>query len=224
MRTGELIETISYQGYSINIGYDSDAESPRTWDNLGKMICFHSRYNLGDKHDLHSSDFEGWEDMEQHIRKTYKPVVLHALYLYDHSGITISAAPFNCHWDSGQVGFVYATRTDILEAYGAKRLSKKLIEHANKCILAEVNIYDAYLTGDVYRYEVTSLSGRDIDQCSGYYGDWDKSGIVIKAKAAVDAEIKWRQEHTKCMLGKLSSKLNSRCYLCALRHELKPTL
>lgn len=210
MRTEGIIESIRYRGYKINIGYETDVESPRTWDNLGKMICFHRKYNLGDKHDLCSSDFEDWEDMEHYLRKTYKPGVLHPLYLYDHSGITISTAPFGCRWDSGQVGFVFATRADILAAYGTKRLSKKLIAHADKCILNEVKEYDSYLTGEVYRYEVISPIGREIDQCCGYYGDIDKSGIVADAKAAVDADIKWRKEHPYCRLGKLSKAYKSK--------------
>ena len=37
--------------YTLCVHYDEYAESPREWDNLGRMICFHSRYTLGDKHD-----------------------------------------------------------------------------------------------------------------------------------------------------------------------------
>ena len=36
--------------YTLCVHYDEYAESPREWDNLGRMICFHSRYSLGDKH------------------------------------------------------------------------------------------------------------------------------------------------------------------------------
>ena len=37
--------------YTVKVEYDEYAGSPRTeWDNLGKMVCFHSRYNLGDVH------------------------------------------------------------------------------------------------------------------------------------------------------------------------------
>lgn len=34
----------------LRIVQDVDTESPREWDNLGTMICWHSRYNLGDDH------------------------------------------------------------------------------------------------------------------------------------------------------------------------------
>ena len=36
--------------YKIEVIQDSEPESPREWDNLGNMICFHRNYNLGDKH------------------------------------------------------------------------------------------------------------------------------------------------------------------------------
>ena len=34
---------------TIKIERDGDAESPREWDNVGTMVCWHSRYNLGDE-------------------------------------------------------------------------------------------------------------------------------------------------------------------------------
>lgn len=40
--------------YTLCVHYDDWAQSPREWDNLGRMICFHSRYTLGDKHSYSS--------------------------------------------------------------------------------------------------------------------------------------------------------------------------
>jgi len=31
------------------IMYDPEPVNPREWDNLGTMVCFHKRYNLGDE-------------------------------------------------------------------------------------------------------------------------------------------------------------------------------
>ncbi len=40
-----------YKGFTIQIVYDDCCpESPRDWENPGTMICWHQRYNLGDKH------------------------------------------------------------------------------------------------------------------------------------------------------------------------------
>jgi len=37
-----------YKGHRIEIHYDENYETPRNWDNVGTMVCWHSRYNLGD--------------------------------------------------------------------------------------------------------------------------------------------------------------------------------
>lgn len=44
-----LVETISYRGREIEVHADDDPMDPREWDNLGTMVCWHGRYNLGDE-------------------------------------------------------------------------------------------------------------------------------------------------------------------------------
>lgn len=46
--------TVSADGYNLQVFRDEYAENPCEWDNLGKMVCWHRRYNLGDKHDYES--------------------------------------------------------------------------------------------------------------------------------------------------------------------------
>ena len=41
--------------YSIKISYDNDPRNPRHNDNNGEMVCWHSRYNLGDKQSYESN-------------------------------------------------------------------------------------------------------------------------------------------------------------------------
>lgn len=50
----DAIEYLSeiYRGYSINWHYDECPDDPRSWDNPDHMICWHRRYNMGDKHDF----------------------------------------------------------------------------------------------------------------------------------------------------------------------------
>ena len=50
-------------GYQLEIILDDSPESPRTWDNIGRMICFHKRENLGDDHEYNHSDFNSWEEL-----------------------------------------------------------------------------------------------------------------------------------------------------------------
>lgn len=184
---------------------DTDPQNPRDpgWqENLGKMVCWHSRYNLGDKHSYSEPhdfakdmvaehvpmkdvlraivngelpDFrvsaekpmdgsyaiegqisvipgkEKWEVMDWAISKDmeviegeapfdladdvldycypdtllrlcekYGDVAIQPLYLYDHSGISISTGSFvgrapHAEWDSGQVGYIYMEKDKALQ-------------------------------------------------------------------------------------------------------------
>lgn len=155
-----IVLTEVYNTYKINIINDVNPQNPRTeWDNFGTMVCFHKRYNLGDKHDLDIDIFpEFLKD------KIYLP-----LYLYDHSGITISTGPFNCPWDSGQVGYIYVTKEAIRKEYSCKRITKDILNKVYALLESEVKTYDKYLKCEVYGYEVFDSSGDFKDSCYGYY-------------------------------------------------------
>jgi len=43
-----------------------------------------------------------------------KHVIL-PLYLYDHGGITMNTGGFSCRWDSGQVGWIYASKESLID-------------------------------------------------------------------------------------------------------------
>ena len=47
----EVAYSASNEQYRLDVIYDEAARSPREWSNLGTMVCFHGRYDLGDKHD-----------------------------------------------------------------------------------------------------------------------------------------------------------------------------
>ena len=43
--------------YTLFLMPDSDPVNPRVeWDNFGTMVCFHSRYALGDKHNYSNAE------------------------------------------------------------------------------------------------------------------------------------------------------------------------
>ena len=158
--------------FELEIEQDSSPDSPRTWDNLGTMVCFHKRYDLGDKTDYRSEDYDSWDELRQGIIDNEGEVFMLPLYLYDHSGITISTSPFNCNWDSGQVGFIFVSKHKVKKE-GIDET--KVMEY----LKGEVETYDQYLTGDVYGYRVyeveTCSLGHEhkvlLDSCWGFYGE-----------------------------------------------------
>lgn len=127
----EPIKTLEHKGCRIEIHPDTDAESPREWDNAGTMVCWHRRYALGDKHTFNSpADFEEWA-------KENKALVL-PLFLYDHSGLSMRTSAYGDPWDSGQVGYIYILPAKILEEWGkgkeaeAKSIAESLAAEAIK--------------------------------------------------------------------------------------------
>lgn len=144
------METIDTKNYRLTIEQDNMAESPRTaWDNLGKLITVHSRYALGDENFNNMSDFDDYiESLEDGI---YLPV-----FLYDHSGLSVSISSFSCPFDSGQLGYIYLSIKDIVENFGDA--SKESIEKAKQCLKSEIKELNMFITGDVYFWELDKKS------------------------------------------------------------------
>lgn len=157
-------------GYKLEIYLDDDPVDPREeFSNVGKMICFHRKYRLGGHHGLTIDCFGSWQEVKEFIIDMYGAVVVLPIYMYEHSGITISTEPFSCSWDSGQIGFIYADMDDLQDYNGDKtKLTNALID--------EVKEYDNYLTGNVYGYKLYEMDDNgkweQMESCWGFYGDY----------------------------------------------------
>jgi hypothetical protein len=170
------------EGYNVKyITVDNEPESPRQCDNFGIMVCFHRRYSLGDideDHCYRGEDYNSWEELKNEIEKKEDVGVILPLYLYDHSGITMKTCPFNDRWDSGQVGFIFVSKAKIREEFSIEDMSvditDDILDGAKKILEGEVEIYDCYLTGEVYRLVKEKFDKDkqqiDYDIVGGYYG------------------------------------------------------
>jgi hypothetical protein len=165
-----------YKGYKIRIEHDDNfIESGSNDEHFGHMIFFHRKYNFGDDHKFTP------ETLKQFIQK--QGVVSLPVYMYDHSGITIRTYPFSCPWDSGQIGYIYATADDIKENYNVKKVREHHRVKAEKLLEQEIEHLDHILRGDVYGYivekEVVKCEScketelEHIDSCWGFVGEFD---------------------------------------------------
>lgn len=181
--------------HRIRILVDQDPQNPRTdWDYYGTMVCFHGRYLLGDEdHGYSAHDFDSWDEVYERIVADHDPWAILPLYLYDHSGITMSTGAFHCPWDSGQVGFIFVSAAQVKEYFMGSwhRRSAKRVAQLEASLRSVVEVYDHYLTGMVYGFiveeaEVQRIDGvvqepdeddwEEIDACWGFYGD-DIDGV-----------------------------------------------
>ena len=158
--------------FRVRMVYDEhgDHESPRDWGSFGSMLAEHSRYTLGDQdgpaQDLARfiGDMEEWHSggdlidaALKHLRRHFGSTVVLPLYLYDHSGISMSAGanlltgggintrthnPFDSGgWDTSFVGFTFDT-TEGREENG--------VPDVEAALRAEVEIYSEHLEGQYY--------------------------------------------------------------------------
>lgn len=197
---------IDYRGFTIHIIQDEGPINPRVdFDNLGTMICFHKHYDLGDKHGYRFENYSGWDELLETIRKDNGPIIYLPLYLYDHSGITMSTSPFSCPWDSMQVGFIYIPKAKACKDYSWKCITRAREEKIRGCLRSEVETYDTYLRGEIYGYDVKDSKGESVDSCWGFFGDFIESGLLDQALSAaghaadkLSIQDKYLQNPTQC--------------------------
>lgn len=149
---------------TLRIIRDEHPLNPREeYDHLGTMVCWHSRYDMGDKHEFSNPiEFNHWSAGK-------RPIML-PIYMYDHSGITINTTGFDCPWDSGQIGWIYVTMDDVRKEWHGEPITDEIIAKVADILRCEVREYDQYLTGDVWGYVIEDEDGNHVDSCCGFYG------------------------------------------------------
>jgi hypothetical protein len=175
---------------TLKIVNDPDPINPRSDDNLCLMVCEHGRYNLGDRHakeilanklNVSASNYKSHKliDMAEAKGLVFmrKPI-----YMYDHSGITISMKPFSCPFDSGQVGEIIVLTETVKKEFGVKRITtqkrKEIEEKVLRNMEGEIETYDFYLRGDVFGFQILDEDDEIVDSCYGFYGDdFETNGI-----------------------------------------------
>ena len=166
----------------VVISYDDDPTDPRSWDNSGVMACAHNRYKLGDNDTSLDIKEGSWEACEAWLKEN--AIVWLPLALYDHGGITMSVGTGG-GWDSGPVGYIYAEKWE----FAAAGLDyKKDIERMRQNLIAEVEEYDQYLTGECWQWSYETRTEchtcgkgewKVVESCGGYLGRANKMYIDI---------------------------------------------
>ncbi len=137
---------VKRQGYTLQI-WESGIESPREYNkcsNIGKMVCFHKKYSVGDEHNFESpADFDTW------VAKNHDEIAcILPIYMLDHTDLAFSTTPFNDKFDSGQVGYIYCTRDGVeIQGYDAddiERLQELLEEEVEEYSNWQENIPPYY--------------------------------------------------------------------------------
>jgi len=157
-----------YERDGVQIFIDEDPVSPREYDNLGKMITAHKRYDLGDERA--PRDMNSWGEVCEALTKKYGPCIFVPIFMLDHSGLTLSTTCegfIKCdpqRYDWGQLGYNYVPLHKVRTEYGVQKVSPKLRKKVTEVLTKEVEEYDQYLRGEVYGFVYGD------DSCWGYIG------------------------------------------------------
>lgn len=166
------IESFDVDGLAVKLYHDEDAQNPREDENdPAVMVCWHRRYTLGDDKKNWAERWEGPADFLAWAKRTRTAFMV--LYLYDHSGISMSCSSFvgrahHADWDSGPVGFIYWDKARAA-ALGCDKPEWRRARK-EKDMRQQVETYNQYLTGDVYGYVVEDADGEHLDSCWGFFG------------------------------------------------------
>jgi hypothetical protein len=199
------IETVQLDnGEAIEIFQDEYPDNPRSWDNLGHILNFHDKYNLGDENTT-KSKFEDslnytteaheqwktvdkWEDVEKYLREERGAVNILPLMVYEHSGITMYVGTTGDRWDSSRVGYIYTTEERI-QKWGAE------LKDVDMILRGEVETMDKYLRGEVYGWQIVRYVTCDhgdqhrevIDSSWGYHSIEEAVEQAKEAKGVANA-------------------------------------
>lgn len=180
---GDKFDITTTDGRKLRLVIEQDefTEDPRSWDNLGTMLCCHRDYHLGDC----NSNEETEQQLAKICRKYGKTdeeidemafaeevqfileqddVCGLPLWLYDHSGISISTSR-QCSWDSSFVGLIFVEKDSYLAQMGLKEDIYWKVR-AEKTLESEIEIYNDFLEGNVCQwvlYEPTIIIRQSMD-------------------------------------------------------------
>ncbi len=225
------------------LGDDMPGESPREWCPFGTFYTDHPDYISPDEwpRRYHSVTYQVAADLGirpaperdrdgrfiQHdtfednparmIEKARKAghIVL-PVWLYDHSGRTYQAAesnPFTCRWDSGCVGFVFASADTIRREFGVKRITRAIRAKAENLLKQEVDTWSHWAGGDVWGYVVEDEHGDTQDSCWGFIGGSEE--IAYCLLEGVESARAILAERRRARMNKLKSLIRARAPLGA---------
>lgn len=145
---------------------------------------------ITDREERKERERQEWSYIEKAFDKYY---LSRNLYLYDHSGLAMNTGGFSCHWDSGQVGMIVASKEKVREHFMVRAVTKKVYDRAMEVLDSEVKEYSQYLEGDVYGFRVLEVPDHIIEEYYSTDPDYDLQEVVeyIDPKDCEEVESCW---------------------------------
>ena len=211
MKTGQELHLGKYKAV---FEIDDSCDSPVDGNTLGTMVTWHQNYDIGhianpdypksrfkavlmsDYLGYEEIDYPYWnteEDEEELDRLVQENYLFKDLYIHDHGSVCVSTKPFLDPWDSGHLGFIYATKKEVRSSYQMDRQTSfsfmptgfrdnySLLRKEETLMLLgeeqldrEIDVYNMWSQGDTWMYFVYEIADEDgpyIESCGSLIGE-----------------------------------------------------
>lgn len=144
---------------------------------------------------------QGWADVRDRILLEFPDTFWIAeVSMYDHSGISLYIGT-GSGWDSGGVGYIFLTESQVLKVTGHNHLTDELQEKAVGWAEEELETYNDYVKGEVFGFVIEpgeeGLPEVPDNSCYGYYGmNWEENGLIAEAHSNIDHTL-WKLRKKK---------------------------
>ncbi len=185
-------DVIKVGNFTVTVERDDQAECPfNDWDigpNYGLDLSNHRDYKggeFGEAAPVDVSEFLYWyanQNADSFTHDDSAEFVLfdkqyhwYCIFMYDHSGRTVSLAPFGDPWDSGTAGIAFIKKTDLIQGgfFGVKKSwpAIKREQAAHDLLESNVKVLDDYMQGNAYGYVIKDKDGDVVEAAWGFWGD-----------------------------------------------------
>jgi len=161
-----------YRGVGYKLIYSEFADNPRDWGCLSVSCLSHKKYKFPNETEINFQNFNSWDEVEEELHRLYPDIVkIEAVYMYEHGGIVLrKSESFQDVFDSGQLGFVFYTKSKAKDWLMKGLSEEEVLERADKVYQGEWKVYKAYAEGEVFEavFDVPEIPNVE------YYGSPDK--------------------------------------------------
>ena len=173
---------------------DSDVTNPREGDNLGTILIAPSKAHWVASPDVAvdtsipfgKNPYEHWQNLRREQLKLKKSeiAISYPITKYEHGEIFLQLG-HKSGWDYAALGFVYVTKETLREECGVGRITKSIIEYAEKRLQDELDTLTRWLNGECYGWQIKEyaldddgLDWEEVDTLDACWGYLDKEQAI----------------------------------------------
>ena len=154
----------------LEIWRDQDAINNREYSRFSTFVFSHGRYDLGDvaftKAGTSGSLFGDFVLQLLEVNLKISDVIYYPVSMYEHGNVRMFIGEVK-DFDTGHLGYVYATKSDVRSDFG--RITDKVKAKVASFFESELEDYTNYINGDIFGF-TTTINGEVTEAVGGFNG------------------------------------------------------